>query len=73
MRLIAQFYDDQMQPATEPFNTRAFPLNWPDETLHKVAREYGKKHGWHFYRLGKEWDWDMVQLQEQFHKVWRHL
>lgn len=73
MRQVAYFFDDQEEPAPEPFNSRAFHPNWPLHTQHRLARQYGKKYGWYFYRLGQELDSGERQLRAQMHKVWRYL
>lgn len=72
---IAFFYDESMQskPAPGVPNTRGFPSSWKLETRHRVAREFGQKHGWHFYCFGFELGWQKYELFEEVHKVWRYI
>lgn len=70
---IAYYYDEQMDPAPYPFNTRGFPANWKQETKHRIAREYGQKCGWYFYRFGVHLGWDEYDLQPEVFKIWRYI
>lgn len=72
---IAFFYDETMGANVVPGtpNTRGFPTNWPADTRHRIAREFGQKHGWHFYRMGFELEPGKFELFEEVYKVWRYI